>query len=185
MGDQSHSKNANNKMPLVGRVASRLLPTGGVASSLLPPVYQYPPKVMIIIPPLGKFSGVNNDSKLDEQFQGWIGQFQLVASVHNWDKRAKLVNLSTRLSGQAFAFYRSCSTQQRADYDALVGEMKKHFTPVRLQAVQSSLFHDQRQGINESVDMYAQKLRTLFFPCISSSSAGSTGNRTNGLFDVS
>jgi len=79
------------------------------------------------IPPLGKFSGASNDSELGEQFQDWIEQFELVALVYNWDNRAKLVNLTMRLSGQAFAFYRSCSTQQRADYDALVGEF--HTSP--------------------------------------------------------
>ena len=79
----SFSNNVNSKMPVVG----------GVASSLLPPVYQYPPEVMMSIPPLGKFSGANNDSELGEQFQDWIEQFELVASVYNWDNCAKLVNL--------------------------------------------------------------------------------------------
>ena len=45
----------------------------------------------------------------------------------------------------------------------LESELKKHFTPVRLQAVQSSLFHDRKQKSNESVDAYAQELRTLFY----------------------
>ena len=111
----SFSNNVNSKkMPVVR----------GVASSLLPDVYQYLLEVMMSIPPLGKFSGANNDSELGEQFQDWIKQSELVASVYNWDNCAKLVNLTTRLSGQAFAFYWSCSSQQRADYDALVGEMK-------------------------------------------------------------
>jgi len=41
--------------------------------------------------------------------------------------------------------------------------VKKRFTPVRLQAVQSSLFHDHRQKPNETVDVYAQELCTLFY----------------------
>ena len=41
--------------------------------------------------------------------------------------------------------------------------MKKWFTSVHLQEVQSSLFHDRRQGPNESIDVYTQELCTLFF----------------------
>ena len=110
------------------------------------------------IPPLENSAG-----KAGELFVDWIEQFELVASVCHWDDRAKLVNLTTRLRGQAFAFYRSCSTQQRNNYTILVSKLKKRFTPVRLQAVQSSLFHDQKQKSNESVDAYAQELRTLFY----------------------
>ena len=44
-----------------------------------------------------------------------------------------------------------------------MSELKKRFIPVRLQAVQSSLFHDRKQKSNESVDAYAQELRTLFY----------------------
>jgi len=44
-----------------------------------------------------------------------------------------------------------------------VNELKKRFTPVRLQAVQSSLFRDHRQKPNETVDVYAQELRTLLY----------------------
>ena len=33
---------------------------------------------------------------------------------------------------------------------------------MRLPAVQSSLFHERKQGTSESVNYYAQELRTLF-----------------------
>ena len=109
------------------------------------------------VPPIGKFSG-EYESEAGEHFTDWIEQFELVASVYHWDDRTKLVNLTTRLRGQAFAFYRLCNSQQLNDYKTLVSELKKRFTPVRLQAVQSSLFHDQKQKPNESVDSYAQEL---------------------------
>ena len=44
-----------------------------------------------------------------------------------------------------------------------MNELKKHLAPVCLQAVQSSLFHDHRQKPNETVNVYAQELRTLFY----------------------
>ena len=45
----------------------------------------------------------------------------------------------------------------------LVAELHKRFTPVYLQAVQSSLFHDQKQKPGELVDHFAQELRVLFY----------------------
>ena len=79
-----------------------------------------------------------------------------------WDPQAKLVNLVTRLRGQAYSFYRSCTSLQHASYDALVAELSKRFTPVRIQAIESSLFHKRKQKPNETVDAYAQELRMLF-----------------------
>ena len=60
------------------------------------------------------------------------------------------------------------------DYDTLVREMKKQFTPVHLQAVQSSLFHNQKQRDNESVDVYAPELRNLFFRAYPQAQQGAT-----------
>ena len=68
----------------------------------------------------------------------------------------------TRLNGQAYAFYRACTPPQRSSYEALVGELTKRFTPVRIQAIESSLFHERKQKPNETVDAYAQDLRMLF-----------------------
>ena len=135
-------------------------------TSSVPHVYPFPCNIPLMesmaVPPIGKFSG-EHESEAGEHFADWIEQFELVASVYHWDDCTKLVNLTTRLRGQAFAFYWSCSTQQSNDYKTSVSELKKRFTPVCLQAVQSSLFHDRKQKGNESVDSYAQELRTLFY----------------------
>ena len=56
--------------------------------------------------------------------------------------------------------YKSCFVQQRGNYTTLVAELTKKFTPVRLKAVQSGLFHERKQKVpSESVDTYAQDLR--------------------------
>ena len=86
---------------------------------------------------------------------------ELVASACKWDPQAKLVNLVTRLRGQAYAFYRSCTPLQLSSYDALMGQLSKRFTPVRIQAIESSLLHERKQK-PETVDAYAQDLRVLF-----------------------
>ena len=86
-----------------------------------------------------------------------------MASVCQWDDRAKLINLTTRLKGQAFAFFRTCTPQQRGSYGDLKAQLQKRFTPVRVQAVQSGLFHERKQKTQEMVDAFAQELRRLFY----------------------
>ena len=114
------------------------------------------------LPPLTKFNGENCDGE-GETFQDWIEQFEMVATVCHWDDQTKLMNLVTRLRGQAYAFFRSCTPQQCMNYHSLTTELGKRFTPVRIQVVQTSLFHDRRQGLTESVDDFAQDLRSLFY----------------------
>lgn len=106
------------------------------------------------VPPLSKFSGSNET----ETFKEWHEQFELVATVCGWNAHSKLANLATRLQGQAYAFYRTCTVQQRSSYENLVAAMSQRFTPVRIQSVQSGLFHSRRQKVNEGVDAYAQDL---------------------------
>ena len=110
------------------------------------------------LPPLPKFSGESSDRKLEiKTFQEWLDQFEMVADVFNWSLQARLVNLITRLHGQAYAFFRSCTMEQRTNYLLLVVELQKRFTPVHLPTEQSSLFHDKKQGLTETVDQYAQQ----------------------------
>ena len=56
------------------------------------------------LPPLSKFSGERDDGDMDT-FQERIEQFEMIASVCGWSAQAKLVNLVTRLRGQAYAFF--------------------------------------------------------------------------------
>ena len=65
-------------------------------------------------------------------------------------------------------FYHSCSAEEKANYDLLVAELTKRFTPVCIQAVQTSKFHEQKQQSDETVDNFAQDLKKLFhkaYPC--------------------
>ena len=54
-----------------------------------------------------------------------------------------------------------------------MGELVKRFTPVRLQAVQSSQFHEWKQKPQEPVDDYAQDLRRLFHRAYPTAQRGS------------
>ena len=125
------------------------------------------------LPAVPKFSGEDR-SRGAEMFRDWKEQFELVAQLGCWDEKAKLANLVARLKGQAFAFYRSCTLKQRASYGALVTELERRFMPVELPAVQTSLFHDRRQGSRETVDDFAQDLRHLFNKAYPKAQQGST-----------
>ena len=94
--------------------------------------------------------------------------------------QARLVNLITRLRGQAYAFFRPCAIEQRTNYSILVAELQKRFTLVHLPTEQSSLFHDKKQGLTETVDQYAQQLRCLFTKAYSSIQQGTKEAETFG-----
>ena len=125
----------------------------------------------VTVPPIPKFSG--DGVNPEESFQEWKEQFELIASLGRWDSKTRLVNLITRLRGQAYAFYRSCTASQRGNYLALMKELEKRFTPVTIQAVQTSLFHERKQGPQETMDAYAQDLRQLFLKAYPSAHQGS------------
>ena len=68
----------------------------------------------------------------------------MVATLRGLDEQSKLVNLVTRLHGQAYSFYRSCTMHQQSSYVTMMEELVKQFTPVRQQAVQSSQFYERK-----------------------------------------
>ena len=55
----------------------------------------------------------------------------------------------------------SSRLDKEGDYNSLVAELRKRFTPVQLTAIQTQLFHSRRQEAKESVDDFAQDLRKL------------------------
>ena len=112
------------------------------------------------LPPIPYFSGEEQSD--GETFHDWLEQFQSIAVLGGWNDHTKLVNLTTRLRGPAYSFYRSCAPEQRSNYKLLVEQLTNRFTPVQIQAVQSQLFHDRRQKAKESVDEYAESLKKLF-----------------------
>ena len=131
------------------------------------------------LPPLPKFTGESQGVD-GETFQDWRAQFELIASVFKWDDPAKLINLVARLRGQAFAFYRSCNPEHRSSYAVLVEELSKRFTPVHIHAVQSTLFHERKQGAGECVDDFAQDLRRLFRRAYPTAQLGTTEANSMG-----
>ena len=123
------------------------------------------------LPSLPNFNGENVEGD-GESFSDWLERLELVATACKWDNQAKLVNVATRLRGTATRFYQSCTPQQRSGYDELVAALRRRFTPVHIQSVQSSIFHERKQRVDESVDDYSQDLRKLFHRAYSGAQGG-------------
>ena len=81
------------------------------------------------LPPLSKFNGDDTGGK-EQGFTDWIEQLELIGEVCRWNDQAKLVNLVTRLRGQAYNFYRSCTQDQRASYSTLVAAIYSCPNPI-------------------------------------------------------
>ena len=111
------------------------------------------------LPPLAPFKGETTPDA--ETIGEWLERFAMLAQECGWTPRAKLLHLTSRLEKQAYAFYRSCAPQVKASYDLLTTALSERFTPVRIQGVDTSLFHDRKQKKDETVDQYAQELRRL------------------------
>ena len=112
------------------------------------------------LPSLPNFLGEQSD--LEEDFSEWLEQLELVANACRWDEQAKLVNVATRLRGAAVRYYRSCTPRQRSTYCDLMEALRGRFTPVQIQLVQTSKFHERKQRSDEAVDDYAQELQRPF-----------------------
>ena len=104
------------------------------------------------LPPLASYKGCRNN----------LERFSMLVEECKWTQRAKLLHLTSRLEKQAYAFYMSCPPQVKTSYESLTTELKKRFTPVRIQGVDTNLFHDRKQKPGETVDQYAQELRWLY-----------------------
>ena len=112
------------------------------------------------VPLLANFFGEDRDGVT---FADWHEQLELIAGLCRWSDHVKLVNLATRLKGIAYALHSLCTATQRASYQQMVDLLTSRFTPVQIQAVQSSLFHDRKQQHHVTVDEYAQDVRRLFY----------------------
>ena len=167
---------ASQNNSTVANADSNMSVAGGLAASSLPIIYLlqnniYSPVPMLNqLPPITRYSGEEQPD--GETFQDWLEQFESVAQLRGWNNHAKLVNLSTRLRGSAYSFYRSCTTEQRNDYKLLVEQLTKRFTPVQIQPIQSQLFHDRQQKPKETVDEYAEALKKLFVKAYSNLARG-------------
>ena len=144
-------------------VAASPIASTSVGVAPLPPPAHTPgmyPTAANVLPQIHPYHG--EEQKDGETFQDWVEHFKSVSRLARWGNHYKLVYVTTSLRGTAKAFYRACTPMQRSDYGLLIAELAKRFTPVRLPAIQTQVFHDRRQGPEEIVDEFAQELRQLY-----------------------
>ena len=123
------------------------------------------------LPQIPNFYG--GDQRDGDTFEDWFDNFEAVANIAGWDWNFKLVHLTMALRGNAKSFYRSCTPVQKSSYPQLVDALKKRFTPMKLTAFQTQMFHSRRQGATESVDDFVQELRWLHSKAYSAAISGS------------
>ena len=118
--DVSHGYNSQVSLltgnPLCAPSLLLLLALGiaiGQPSSKVVPIYGNQ------LPPIPRFTG-EEDLTESGSFPDWFEQYEAVATLAGWDEHAKLVNLTTRLRGTAYSFYRSCTAEQQSNYKLLV-----------------------------------------------------------------
>ena len=148
--------------PTISRTDPNAVATTAVATVAVP-LWNTPSLTMPLLgqlPQIPKFSGDALDS--GDTFVEWLEQFENIAKLAGWDDHWRLVHLTSNLRGTAASSYRSCSVDVRSEYRSLVDALKRRFTPVRLTAVQTQLFHNRQQAEGETVEQFAQDLQKLF-----------------------
>ena len=130
------------------------------------------------LPPLASFKGdLGPDA---ESIEEWLERFEMLAKECRWTPRTKLLHLTPRLEKQAYTFYRSCTPKVKGSFESLTAELRKRFTPVRIQGVDTSLFHERKQKGGETVHQYAQELRRLHQNAYPESHSGSEDAKKMG-----
>lgn len=117
----------------------------GGTSAGAPEPAAVPTLVAQYLPPLSKFSGGQGSSKA-VTFEEWLQQLEMVAVAWQWSEQAKLMNLTIRLKGQAYAFLCTCMPAQTAN-PLIVECLRAKFTSVNIPSVQTSIFHDRKQRV--------------------------------------
>ena len=123
------------------------------------------------LPNLLEYTG--EDEKRDGSFAEWLKRFEMVAELAECSDIIKLKQLILCLRGSAQTFYRTCSEEKTTTYSALTYELSQRFTPVRIQALECSVFHERKQKSFQTVDEYAQELQRLFQKAYPSAALGS------------
>ena len=128
---------------------------------------------LLLAQPDAPHSKVQWEDLENEAFDDWLTQFEMIAGLFKWEGLARLVHLATCLRDQHSHSTNLALWHKGPDYQLLVGEVRKRFTPVHIQAVQTSRFHERKQKTGETVDDYAQDLQKLFRKAYPTTSRGS------------
>ena len=114
------------------------------------------------LPPIPEFSGVDQTPG-NNSFQQWLEQFEMVAELAQWPETISswpYMYVFEDLPRHIFVY--AVKNRNTTTNLCMVQAMSQRFTPVRIQALECSTFHERKQGRKKPVDTYAQELQRLF-----------------------
>jgi len=111
-----------------------------------------PHKVRPVITP-DAFNGENWDE--------WIGHFESVARVNQWDDPTSLLWLEVRMTGKAQSAWRRISNEAKASYNTAKAALRKRFEPDSRRELYAVEFQTRKRNRGETWEELADKLRLL------------------------
>ena len=91
----------------------------------------------------------------------WIGHFNSVARVNDWNDQTKLLWLEVRLVGKARKAWNRLTTEDRNDYNSAVIALRQRFEPESRRDLYAAEFQTRGRKPNESWGETADNLRSL------------------------
>ena len=91
----------------------------------------------------------------------WIGHFNSVSRVKDWNNQAKLLWLKVRLVGKARKAWNQLTTEEKSTYNAAVGALCRRFEPESKRDLYAAEFQTCGKKLNESWGDLADNLQSL------------------------
>lgn len=88
-------------------------------------------------------------------------QFTTIADKYGWSKEHRLFKIIECLRDKALKFYSGRSSSVQSDFDVLVKQMNQRFGKKELPHIVRRLLQDLRQGIEESIEEFAERAHEL------------------------
>ena len=114
---------------------------------------QQPQKVRPVITP----DAFNRESNWDE----WIGHFESVARVNEWDDATRLLWLEVRMTGKVQSARRRLTNEAKARYDTAKAALRKRFGPDSRRELYAVEFQTRKRNRGEAWEELADTLRLL------------------------
>ena len=91
----------------------------------------------------------------------WIGHFESVARVNEWDDATRLLWLEVRMTGKAQSAWRRITNEAKSHYDTAKAALRKRFEPDSRRELYTVEFQTRRRNRGESWEELADTLHIL------------------------
>ena len=97
----------------------------------------------------------------DNGWDEWIGHFNSVSRVNEWNDQTKLLWLEVRLVGKARKAWNRLTTEEKNNYNSAVIALRRRFEPESRRDLYAAEFQTRGRKSNESWGELADNLRSL------------------------